>query len=346
MSFVVVNSLPYWVEQFGDGPPLLMLHGFTGSAVAWRNLAGAWPYRVIAVDLPGHGRTGCPTDAGRYAIESVAADLAVLLDRLQAIPAHVLGYSMGGRLALYLAVTRPSLIRSLILESASPGLETEEARLARRIQDAALADRIETEGIEAFVTEWESLPLFAPQRRLSPEVRGALRRQRLHNNPHGLAGSLRGMGTGSQPSLWPSLSEVQLPVLLLAGGLDEKFRSINERMAASLPDARLQIMADAGHTTHHEQPAAFQAEVLSFLGRIEAERRSQYLAQPEKEGENQCAERHLLQPGIETGQVIAAADGQTVARQQRDGQQEQKLPGGAVVQNHVGQSRRNGHAQE
>lgn len=262
-----IEGLRYCVVEAGAGEPLVLLHGFTGSAAGWRDCIAEFSkyYRVIAIDLPGHGLTDAPGNVERYRMERVAADLAALLDLLCATPVHWLGYSMGGRLALYIAVHYPDLARSLILESASPGLGDKAERQTRRDQDEALADRIETEGLLAFVTAWEDLPLFATQKRLPSNVRAALRAQRLSNSRRGLAGSLRGMGTGAQPSLWGRLGAIDRPVLLLAGALDDKFVAVNTQMAASIRGAQLQIIPDAGHAVHLERPEVFDAAVLDFL---------------------------------------------------------------------------------
>ncbi|MCL4834580.1 MAG: alpha/beta fold hydrolase, partial [Caldilineaceae bacterium] len=170
-----------------------------------------------------------------------------------------------GRLALYFALHYPEKVTSLILESASPGLATPEERAARTASDNALAMRIEREGIPAFVAFWEALPLWRSQARLPASVQQWLHEQRLGNSPTGLAHSLRGMGSGVQPSLWERLGELDMPVLLLAGEEDEKFVAINRQMAQRIPHARLEIVPRAGHTLHLEQPAVFQRAVCSFL---------------------------------------------------------------------------------
>jgi 2-succinyl-6-hydroxy-2,4-cyclohexadiene-1-carboxylate synthase len=270
MKMVEVNGVCYGVQEHGSGFPLLLLHGFTGSSASWTSLVPALSerHRVITVDLLGHGRSDAPEDKSRYAMEQAAADLERLMGILNATPAHVLGYSMGGRLALYLALTRPYLVRSLILESASPGLETEEERIQRQHSDEQLAGWIEANGITAFVDRWEQLPLFASQRKLPAELQLSLRAQRLQNRPRGLANSLRGLGTGAQLSLWPCLSELQMPVLLLAGTLDKKFTAINQRMASLIPNATLCVIESAGHATHLEQPTAFVGAIQRFLSEI------------------------------------------------------------------------------
>jgi 2-succinyl-6-hydroxy-2,4-cyclohexadiene-1-carboxylate synthase len=154
------------------------------------------------------------------------------------------------------------------LESSSPGLASPSERATRRARDNALANRIEQEGVAPFVDHWENISLFASHTRLETAVRANLRQQRLQNNAHGLANSLRGMGTGQQPSLWGDLSQLTVPTLLIAGELDSKYAAINQQMAAQFPYARLTIVADAGHTVHLEKPATFAALVLDFLGSL------------------------------------------------------------------------------
>jgi 2-succinyl-6-hydroxy-2,4-cyclohexadiene-1-carboxylate synthase len=304
-----------------------LLHGFTGSVKNWRDQMTrlGHHYRVLAVDLPGHGRTDAPDELERYRMEHVAGDLVTLLDVLGATPVHWLGYSMGGRLALYAAIHHPQATRSIILESASPGLADESERQARRDRDEALAARIEREGVPAFVAEWERLPLFATQGRLPASGRAALREQRLANSASGLAGSLRGMGTGAQPSLWDQLGTISRPTLLIAGELDGKFVVINRRMAAAIRGAKLQIIPDAGHTTHLERPELFATAVLAFLARLRKEN-AKDLTGAEQSDESQRGQRHLPEPRVEGRQIVGTADRQAIAHQQGQSQQVEELP--------------------
>lgn len=348
MSHETVNGLRYAIEEAGAGEPLLLLHGFTGSRATWRDL---WPqlatrFRVLAIDLPGHGGSDAPVDPARYTIFRVAADLVEILKRRAARPAHWLGYSMGGRLALYAALHHPGAVRALLLESASPGLATASERQQRRAADESLALRIERDGVARFVDEWERLPLFAGLARLPAEAQAELRRQRLANSAAGLANSLRGMGTGAQPSLWERLPELAVPTLLVVGAEDDKFVAINRRMAARRPAAELRVVPDAGHTIHLEQPAAFLAAILSFLDAGELQPERQHLTEGEQDGEGQRRQRQLLEPGVERGQVFGAADGQAVAHQRGRGQQEEKLPGRGVRQPHIGHGAGDGEGQE
>lgn len=254
---VVSDGVKYCVRTSGTGKILLMLHGFTGSGRVWEGFD--FPgFQIRAVDLLGHGGTDAPTDPTRCRIDSAAADLAEILDK----PAFALGYSMGGRLALYFALHYPDKVCGLILESASAGLASAQERTARAASDFALADSIERDGIAAFVDHWERLPLFISQ---TPEQRATQHPIRLAQRPHGLANSLRGMGTGVQPSLWDRLNEITVPTLIVTGALDNKFCAVGALMASAVPTAQHVMIPDAGHTPHLERPQAFRAVVQSFL---------------------------------------------------------------------------------
>src|SRR5262249_47420901 len=148
-------------------------------------------------------------DPDRYRMERCVADLLALLDRLSVQQTAVLGYSMGGRVALHLALYAPERLWALALESTSPGIMDTAERESRRHSDAALAEAIERDGLVAFVDRWQALPLFATQARLPVAVREALRCQRLENNPQGLANSLRGLGAGMQEPVLQRLGQVQ-----------------------------------------------------------------------------------------------------------------------------------------
>jgi len=262
-----VNGLTYRVQVTGDGPPLLLLHGFTGSGDSWAPLVPffAARYRTIAPDLVGHGETDAPADPERYRMERCVEDLVAILDALAVDRCHVLGYSMGGRVALHLALAVPERVWTLVLVGASPGIPDPAERAARVKQDEALAAYIEQAGIAAFVERWEQLPLFATQKRLPEAVRAAIRAQRLRNRPEGLANSLRGMGAGAQVPLVDRLHEVAMPCLLMAGELDEKYRRLVGEMAERMPRAETAIVAGAGHAVHVEQPEAFLQRVFAFL---------------------------------------------------------------------------------
>ena len=267
MPFLSVNGLDYRYTLAGTGPGLLLLHGFTGSLESWSPHIPclARHFSTVVVDLPGHGRTRAPADPSRYGHAPVSADLVTLMARLGYPEFNLLGYSMGGRLSLSLAMQYPQHLRALILESASPGLSDAGERAARRQQDEALAQRIERDGVASFVDFWERLPLFASQRSLPAERRESLRELRLGNRPSGLAASLRGAGTSAQPSHWPHLLQLNIPTLLLSGALDRKFCEIARSMVASNPGFQWHQFAAAGHCINLELPQRFRQIVLDFL---------------------------------------------------------------------------------
>jgi 2-succinyl-6-hydroxy-2,4-cyclohexadiene-1-carboxylate synthase len=265
-----VNGVTYHAETAGRGEPLILLHGFTGSAASWEPFIPDWSrrYRIVAVDIIGHGSSDAPPDVSRYSMEHAVDDLAALMDALDMDAAAVLGYSMGGRLALSLAALKPEKVRALILESSSPGLSAAEERLERARQDEALAGRIEREGLEWFVAYWENLPLFQSVKRLPQEIQERIRRQRLNNRALGLANSLRGMGAGAQPSWWEHLPLLPMPVQLIAGEWDGKYMAIARRMQEMIPRCRFTPVAQAGHMVHVEQAQIFDKIVMEFLEQV------------------------------------------------------------------------------
>ncbi|WP_028392651.1 2-succinyl-6-hydroxy-2,4-cyclohexadiene-1-carboxylate synthase [Bacillus cihuensis] len=263
---LVCRSVEYHIDIIGQGEPLLLLHGFTGSLETWRFLGHMLKkYQLIMVDIIGHGSTGSPDNAERYTMLEVAKDLREILEKLSIQKIHVLGYSMGGRLALGFACLYPEYVQSLILESASPGLKTETARQERRIQDAKLANKIIERGILAFVADWENIPLFDSQKKLPVEKQQSVRKERLGNTELGLANSLLGMGTGSQPSWWSQLENLSMPILLITGELDNKFCDIAKMMQSIMKACEWQIINNAGHAIHVEDEEKFGKIVSEFL---------------------------------------------------------------------------------
>lgn len=262
-----INGIELSVEQAGSGPPLLLLHGFTGSAANWSEHARVFAasFTTYAIDLIGHGRSESPPDPQRYRVERCVDDLTVLLDRLGIETTGLLGYSMGGRVALRLALAVPARIRALVLESTSPGIVDAAERAARVRSDEALADAIERDGLEAFVDRWENLPLFASQRGLPLDVQQRHRVQRLRNNPLGLANSLRGMGAGAMEPVWNRLGTLRMPASLLVGELDENYVRLAHEMGQSMPNARVIVVPGAGHAVHLEAPEWYDRTISMWL---------------------------------------------------------------------------------
>ncbi|MBC1568746.1 2-succinyl-6-hydroxy-2,4-cyclohexadiene-1-carboxylate synthase [Listeria sp. FSL L7-1425] len=266
---MLVNGQRYHLTNAssGDKPVLLMLHGFTGTSETFQDsiaILKEW-YNIIAPDLLGHGKTASPAEMMRYSIEAVCADLAEILNQQHIKQCFVLGYSMGGRVATAFAATYPEMVRGLILVSSSPGLAEVDARASRVQADNRLADRIEADGITSFVDYWENLALFASQSDLPEERKKRMRSERLAQNPHGLAMSLRGMGTGKQPSYWGQLADFTFPVLLITGALDEKFEKIAQNMHQLLPNSTHVTVQEAGHAVYLEQPNIFSSQLINWL---------------------------------------------------------------------------------
>ncbi|HEX9728370.1 MAG TPA: 2-succinyl-6-hydroxy-2,4-cyclohexadiene-1-carboxylate synthase [Gemmatimonadales bacterium] len=263
------DGLRLHVRDRGRGVPVVALHGFAGPSDAWdAAVAGlSATRRVVAIDLLGHGASDAAAVPDRYAMDNAIADVLDVMDALDLDRAAVVGYSMGGRVALAAACHAPGRIHALVLESASPGLPSDDERRDRRAADERLAADIGARGTEWFADHWSDLPLFETRQRLGPEVLAAVRRRLLANRPGCLAACLRGLGAGAQPPLWDALTRLTVPTLLLAGADDTRFVEIANRMHGLLPAAQVSVIEDAGHTVHLEQPAQWQRGVGTFLER-------------------------------------------------------------------------------
>lgn len=270
---IKINEVTYSYIESGQGQTILLLHGFTGSKETWGSLISKLErnYHVIAIDLLGHGKTDCPINDERYRMEFAAKDLHDFLVKKQIDSVHLLGYSMGGRLALYFALAYPTKIKSLMLESCTAGLKTENEKLARIEQDNHLSSMILNEGIEVFVNYWENIPLFATQKNLTSESQQKIKQGRLNQSPIGLSNSLKGMGTGIQPSLWNDLNQFKKPTLLVCGEYDEKFCLIMGKMNEKLEKSEIIKIPHVGHAIHVEESEKFATIVIGFLLKSEKE---------------------------------------------------------------------------
>jgi 2-succinyl-6-hydroxy-2,4-cyclohexadiene-1-carboxylate synthase len=252
-------------EVIGDGTPVTLLHGFTQSGRSWHEVVALMPagWKWVLPDLRGHGATRVRPGAP-YTMEACTDDLERLWDSLGIERTHLVGYSMGGRLALHVAATRPERILSLLTIGAHAGLD-EEAREGRRRADEALAQRIENDGLEAFVNYWSSLPMFEGLERRGPSFAAEVRAARMDNHAAGLAESLRGMGAGAMRPVWHELEGVKSPSTFVAGQLDHGYAASARRLAATVRNGRVVLVQRAGHTVHQERPEAFSRLLLAHL---------------------------------------------------------------------------------
>ena len=276
------------LHRFGSGrPDLLALHGFTGSGLDFAALDEHVSGALYCPDLPGHGGSdllgrggsdlfgnggsdllgqAAGTDsAGIEACGDVLAGLAAAIGLSHYV---LLGYSMGGRTALTLALRHPGTVRALVLIGASPGLRAATDREQRRMVDEQRALDLELHGAEAFIERWQNLPLLRSQRRMPAGYWREFSARRRSANPMGLAGSLRAMGTGSMPPLWTRLGDLSVPTLLITGEQDERYSSTAAEMAALIPNALCKRIKGAGHSPHFERPQQVAHEIAEFLDGI------------------------------------------------------------------------------
>jgi 2-succinyl-6-hydroxy-2,4-cyclohexadiene-1-carboxylate synthase len=229
----------------------MLLHGFTQTLRSWDMIAADLrrDFRVLTVDAPGHGLA----DQVRVDLPTAALLYAATLGR-----GRYIGYSMGARLALHIALEQPFVVERLVLLGGSPGLASDQERASRRAADDALADTIERDGVPTFLDRWLAQPMFANV----PDDRA----DRLRNTAAGLATSLRLAGTGAQDNLWDRLGELTMPVLVMAGEHDVKFTEIAHHMVERIgTNASFVSVPNAGHAAHLEQPSAFLAIVRVWL---------------------------------------------------------------------------------
>jgi len=264
-------NFPLHISSVGNPalPKIVFLHGFLGSGSDWVSFAERLKDRwcSVLIDLPGHGESMIPeeVDAEGFLMQTVEA-LAVELQGLCAEPCVLVGYSMGGRIGLALALRHPELISKAVIVSSSPGLRTEEERTARRKSDEGIARKIER-NFEGFIEFWYDQPLFATLK--SHVLFHEVEAHRKKGSPEQLARALRLLGTGNQPSFWNELPGNRLPMLFCAGEKDGKYVEIGLRMTELCPDSRFELFEGCGHTLHIEKPDRFLESVILFTGLTE-----------------------------------------------------------------------------
>lgn len=254
-------------KTFGDkkNQPLLLLHGFMGELSDWESLAEKLQksYYCIAVDLPGHGLTKSD-DETNYTIEKTSESIIQFLKDQEIDKPHLLGYSMGGRVAFHLLTTYPKIFSKAILESSSPGLKTEQEKKERVQKDMLLAKRMQMQPIEQFLNDWYNLELFSSIDKNSDVFKKMIARKS-KNSIAELALSLKYMGTGVMPSLWNSLAGIQSDVLLITGSLDKKYSSIAEEICSENSKFSHEVIDGASHNVHFEKEDMYYNRIEKFL---------------------------------------------------------------------------------
>jgi 2-succinyl-6-hydroxy-2,4-cyclohexadiene-1-carboxylate synthase len=266
------HSLEWHQTVYGNSasPPVVFLHGFLGRGKDWGSVAEALSdgFYCVCPDLPGHGDTLIEDLAAPPVFPAAAESLAAWIDEMGLKRPALAGYSMGGRLALYCACQWPERFSRVVIESASPGLKTDEERQARLEQDEALAVQLDAARdqalFRAFLEAWYAQPLFSSLAK-KPALLDDLISRRIDNRSEQLAAALRALGTGAQPGLWDALPGYRLPTLAIAGAMDRKYCQIAEEMSDSCPRIAVHVMADCGHNVHFENPGGYTTVIRSFL---------------------------------------------------------------------------------
>lgn len=267
---ITIAGYPYQTTHYqntASSDRWLLLHGFMGSRHDFDAIAPALPGEVLVIDLLGFG-TEAPLVAPttRFAMHHQIADIRQILFAYQWEKVHLVGYSMGGRLALGFALAHPEHVETLVLESTTAGLADAQARAARLAADAKKAEQIR-QNFGAFVTDWGQLPLFASQKHLPAALRQRMSQQRLQQQPENVANALIGMGTGAQPNFWPKLAQLRMKTTLIVGEQDLKFNHIADQLLQSVPHAQKVVIGGAGHNTHFEQPEQFNMRLIQHVSR-------------------------------------------------------------------------------
>ncbi|MBM3179613.1 MAG: 2-succinyl-6-hydroxy-2,4-cyclohexadiene-1-carboxylate synthase [Chloroflexi bacterium] len=247
-------------------PPLVLLHGFLGSGKSWLNIAHSFSenYFCIMPDLPGHGDNTQIDITAPLNFDILTEWLSHLLDQIPVSEIHLVGYSLGGRTALYFACRYPKRILTLTLESASPGIVDKSERARRLAEDTARTESIMKDGMSAFVEKWYRMPLFASLS-THPQKISAIKESAKSNRPDWMAKVIRELSPGTQQPLWNSLSTLSFPVLLITGEKDEKYAHVVRKMAEHISNCSHVIVQEAGHNVHAEQTKEYISLVQKFL---------------------------------------------------------------------------------
>jgi 2-succinyl-6-hydroxy-2,4-cyclohexadiene-1-carboxylate synthase len=256
------------IEISGHGHGVLALHGFAQTNALWEPFRDTWSTQasLILLDIPGHGNTTWSEHLNEYQIEFIAKEIVAQLTQKGFSSIDIVGYSMGGRLAIALAVRYPHFIRKAVFVSTTPGIEEEAERRARINQDAKWIQLLDNNSIDVFAERWSQNSIFEGQSLTSVQQERLLQ-MRLSQNPIGLKRSLQGMGTGVQPSYWDKLDALPKETLWLTGSKDIKFTNIAKRVKEEVPGVEWHQFEDCGHSIPMEREEIFGKMVMEFIHR-------------------------------------------------------------------------------
>lgn len=261
---ITIENLQYHVQIRGKGYPVICLHGFAEDLTTWDNiyLSG---YAFITIDMIGHGQSDKPREKICYTLDLILEHLHAVINKVVEGPYTLLGYSLGGRIALAYALQYPQGLSSLILESSSYGTEIEGERLERQGSDLVLAEKIMENGIEWFQQYWSDLSIFASQKNLPLEIQLQIQNRRLQNKEIALANMLLGMGQGVFPYLKEKIAHLNVPTLYVSGELDKKYNKIGKDFCKQNSKVQCAIVPNAGHNVHLEKADEFMVLITGFL---------------------------------------------------------------------------------
>ncbi|MFC2088483.1 2-succinyl-6-hydroxy-2,4-cyclohexadiene-1-carboxylate synthase [Calditrichota bacterium] len=260
-----LSDLHFYRKGDLKNPAILFIHGFMGSGTDWnvifKHLSAE--FYCLAVDLPGHGKSILNNTTLNYSMPNTAKSIVDFLQTNDFQYCHLIGYSMGGRLAIFLAVNFPAFFKKIVIESASPGIKSITERKLRLEHDFDLADKLESVEFKDFLSDWYNQPIFYTLK--NSRYFANLIKARSENDPHELAKSLRKMSVGNQPSLWDELHTIKNEVLLVYGEFDNKYRNIVQQMKREIKNAKITLIKNAGHNTHLENQIDYIKYVKKFL---------------------------------------------------------------------------------
>ncbi len=246
---------------------IIALHGFTGSGLDFDPIVDLLPKKTlfIAPDLIGHGESDCPRNSGYYSEPFIFELISGIQKRYRLPHFHLLGYSLGGRLALRYSLHSNKCLDSLILISSTPGIKVKQDRLERKYADKHLAQNITERGISWFCKEWEKIPILRSQKNIPPEIMNPLRERKLKNNITGLSNTLEHLSNGNLMPVWDNLSTITTPTYLFTGADDLKFTEIAKQMKTLIPLSTHSIIPNTGHLPHLESLKAFSQSLNSII---------------------------------------------------------------------------------